>query len=159
MLRKIFPKALPAAKDDPWISEYRGDLSRYLPAIPPLLRQGKIRFRIASSSMVPALMPGDLVRLEPASITMLKAGDVIVLKDSRGALICHRMVRRFQEEGRYWIVTKGDRSTHEDAPVEQDQIVGRVAAVLRPRIVHRFLWYGRRWGGRFLRRLNLLKSK
>ena len=79
-----------------------------------LRRFGKVTFRAAGHSMLPAIPPGQLVRLVHATIEDVQPGDVIVYVE-RGRLVAHRLVRKTQR-GRA-IVTRGDAHLACDRPV------------------------------------------
>jgi len=131
--------------------------SDYLSVAGPLLQQGKLRFRVISNSMAPALKAGDLVKLSPACPGKLSVGQMVVVSLT-GQLICHRLIRSFSRDGQRWMVTKGDQVTGEDPPVSAEQIIGIVSSCTRPRIFHRLLWRLRGWGGRQLRRWRFLRK-
>lgn len=135
-------------------------IAEYPAAIPPLLKQGKIRFRITSNSMRPALKPGDLVEIKDrkrGQVTQshgcsdLSPFPVLVVKRN-GALICHRLARMFTDEtGRRCVVTRAEKAKSEDPPVPIEDVVGEVTRVLRPRLFHRLAWRLRRFAGTLLR--------
>lgn len=116
---------------------------------PLLIRQGKIRFRVVSDSMSPCLKAGDLVMLEPTDPKALRNGEIIVVSKGE-ALLCHRLVRWFEQEGARWVVTRGDRVWSEDTPVPIEQVVGRVVKIYKPRIFHRLVWRLKRGLGPFI---------
>ncbi len=91
-----------------------------------LRRFGKVTFRAAGHSMLPAIPPGQLVRLVHATIEDVQPGDVIVYVE-RGRLVAHRLVRKTQR-GRA-IVTRGDAHLACDRPVPAIQLLGRVVDV------------------------------
>lgn len=122
--------------------------------VEPLLRQGKIRFRITSGSMSPALKPGDLVEVKEVRregdrqigetplicLSPSLLGQILVV-NRNGTLLCHRFVRTFEDEtGLRWVVTRAEKSTVEDPPVPIEQVVGQVTRVLQPRIFHQTVW-------------------
>jgi len=89
--------------------------------------------------MVPSLRPGDLVRLRPV-FDRLAAGDLVAMRLG-DRIICHRVTRCYpDEDGRQWVVTKGDRSAAEDFPSSAALIVGRVTEVIRPPVWNRLMW-------------------
>ena len=79
---------------------------------------------VMSGSMEPEIPVGALVLIrEQSSYT---SGDVVVYEDDAGNLITHRLLR--MEDGK--AVTKGDANNVEDEPIETEQILGKVRAVL-----------------------------
>lgn len=129
----------------------KGSLLEYASVASVLLEQSRFRFRITSSSMAPALLPGDLVKIETTRQTKFEPGQIIVILRGR-ALVCHRLIRCFEQEGRSWVVTKGDGVSEEDPPVLAQEVAGRVTKVLPPRELHRFLWSMRKKISACLRR-------
>ena len=97
--------------------------------------------------MSPALRPGDLVEIKEAFRERLCPGQILVV-NRNNTLICHRLARIFEDEaGRWWVVTRPEKSTVEDPPVAIEQVVGKVTRVLPPRLFHQVVWHLKRWGG------------
>ena len=115
--------------------------SSYLPVADLLIRQGNVRFRVASNSMAPRLLPGDLVDLAPVSQEEIQAGDILAAPRD-GAIICHQVTRCFDQDGTRWVVLKGARAEVEDPPVPFHQVIGRV---VRVRKRSAFWWLKRAW--------------
>ena len=69
-----------------------------------------------SSSMTPAIAPGDLVVSQPVPVGEVRAGDVITFQrsDEGGAPYTHRVVRVVDGPGGPEFVTKGDANGSED---------------------------------------------
>ena len=99
--------------------------------------------------MAPCLRSGDLVELAPTDSEVLRPGEIIVVSKGE-SLICHRFVRRFEQEMSQWVVTKGDRVLREDPPLPAKQVIGRLAKILKPRIFDQLTWRVKRRAGRFL---------
>ena len=122
------------------VTTRRGRLSEYLGVADLLLRQGRYRFRVGSDSMLPALRPGALLHLEPASYDQLAEGDLVAARVGE-TLVCHRLIRSYTDrQGVRWLVTKGDRSPEEDAPVRAEHGIGRVVSVSHPPLWNLMLW-------------------
>ena len=77
-----------------------------------------------SGSMEPEIPVGALVVIQKG--TFCTPGEVVVYEDDTGNLITHRLLRLEDEKA----VTKGDANNVEDEPIETEQILGRVRAVL-----------------------------
>ena len=91
---------------------------------------GSLRIPAAGWSMFPAIRPGDILIVEPAAITHVRIGDIVVLEQA-AKLICHR-VRAFAHDfGGPSLITRGDTSPFPDPAVEEDKLLGRVAAIVR----------------------------
>lgn len=89
-----------------------------------LMLSGTLRLRVNGWSMLPTIWPGDtLVIRTPDEV---RTGD-IVLFERDGRLFVHRVIAGGDAE----IRTRGDAMPHADAPVPHDQLLGRVACILR----------------------------
>ena len=55
--------------------------------------------------------------------------DVVIYLDSKGELVCHRVVDKYIYEGTPYVVTRGDANNTDDAPVRYDLVRGRVFSV------------------------------
>jgi len=95
-----------------------------------LLRSQTFRFRVTSWSMSPALRKGDRLTVEPVSPAQLQVGDLILFHH-RGRLICHRLVAVQENGAGPRLITRGDATAGCDAPLQADQVLGRVVAVKR----------------------------
>lgn len=84
---------------------------------------GQGRIEILGSSMLPAIRPGDVLRVESSPV---EPGDVVVF-DSNGNLCAHRLL---YIKGSL-AVTRGDANRHFDAPFAITEILGRVSSLER----------------------------
>jgi hypothetical protein len=91
-----------------------------------LAKCSQTRLRVNGTSMLPALLPYDVVILRRAGINELSRGD-IVLVENNGSLLLHRIVNL----GAGWAQTRGDFLLHDDAPLQIDRIHAKVVAVER----------------------------
>ena len=121
-----------------------------------LLKSGKVRLRITSRSMVPALRPGDEIFVDPVPVETLQTGNLILFEHG-GQLICHRLVQVFTngtlttqadavapgtQRGYRQVYEAQGRgggyvATHCDEPITREQVLGRVRAIRR-----RTVWVG-----------------
>lgn len=90
-----------------------------------LLKFDRVRLRITSRSMVPALRPDDEIVVRPVPLEQLRVGDIILFEHN-GQLICHRLVEKRDEVT--WL-TRGDDAGGPGEQVGQDQVLGKVVAV------------------------------
>ena len=91
-----------------------------------LQTSGRIFLRVAGSSMMPSLWPGDLLTLERREINQVSQGDMAVFFCNK-MLVVHRVVLRRAS----YLITQGDTALAPDAPVTEDRLLGVVASVLR----------------------------
>lgn len=107
-------------------------------------------------TMFPVLRPGDrlLIALDNAG---LQPGDIAVYR-RRGVLVAHRLLcagRRL--DGPCWLI-QGDNANKADAPVGDDEIVGRAVAVERDGDQWSLMAPGWRLLGRWMASLTLAGS-
>src|SRR5689334_22720614 len=89
-----------------------------------------IAFTVTGSSMFPVLISGDKVLVKRSPLEGLNIGDIIVLFDSAGKHVAHRIISIDTFSTRAQITTKGDVHCAPDPPVGIDRVVGKVVAVL-----------------------------
>ena len=86
-------------------------------------------------SMWPTYDNGDVLLIVGVEPLDLKVGDVIVYRKYDGTLVVHRVIDKSYIDGKWVFRTKGDNNPHPDPyPVWEDQVVGRVAGRLIPKV-------------------------
>ena len=106
---------------------------------------GEIRFKATGDSMLPSVWPGDLLTVRRQSFSEFRPGQIVLYE--RGAsgrlpvagenaqLVAHRVIDcsgDFSGDlGPRQLVTRGDSLPCNDAPVHEDQILGRVVSISR----------------------------
>jgi hypothetical protein len=85
--------------------------------------------------MVPSILPGDLVLIQRASLHEISPGEVVLFLQE-GRLFVHRVVDRkvLGSAGRSeesCLITRGDRLRHEDPPVTEPELLGRLISIER----------------------------
>ena len=103
-----------------------------------LNRVGEARLRAFGSSMIPAIHPGDTLRVERCETTDVSTGDVVMFT-RHDRLFAHRVVRN--DNGT--LVTQGDNLEHSDGVVPSAEFLGRVVSVERLSFVDRIVRRGR----------------
>src|SRR2546428_13056616 len=90
---------------------------------------GTFSFTISTSSMRPALAPGDKVLVRATRADRVQTGDIVIRKmaDTR---IAHRVIGTFAGKESD-LVTKGDNCLTVDPAWERGQLIGVVVAVVR----------------------------
>jgi hypothetical protein len=91
---------------------------------------GKVRLPIVGTSMVPCILPGDLVLVHRASLDEISQGEVVLFIQN-GRLLVHRVVGRACSPGNTWLITRGDRERRNDPPVSSQELLGRVVSIER----------------------------
>lgn len=91
-------------------------------------------YRVSSGSMVPFLEVGDIIISQECDPMSLKTGDIITYNGTSGQFeglrVTHRVVKEpylNEENGRYYLVTKGDDNPVDDTPIEVNQVTGKFA--------------------------------
>lgn len=98
---------------------------------------GEVRLRVFGTSMVPSILPGDLISVQHAAVSEISVGD-IVLFTREGRMFAHRMVglksgaeQSFEDQGESLLITRGDRLRHNDPPVSCSELLGKVIWIER----------------------------
>jgi signal peptidase I len=113
------------------LSEARGALACDL--VSEILRKfGRARMRVSGISMMPALRPGDLVSIERVTPREILRGEIIVFA-REGRLITHRVITKQGVGADIVLITRGDHTHANDAPVSPHEFLGRVTSVDRGR--------------------------
>jgi signal peptidase len=118
----------------PAISDLRGD-TRLGGALAALVReglrqQGYVRLRLQGNSMWPTIPAGSLVEVESIGTAGIRLGDIVVWQ-SGGDLIAHRVVHRVRDGATLGLVTKGDNASAADQGLAPSAVLGRVVSVHR----------------------------
>jgi hypothetical protein len=102
---------------------------------------GEIRFKATGDSMLPSVWPGDLLTVRRQSFPEFRRGQIVLYE--RGAsgrgpvagenaqLVAHRVVDYSGDSSGPQLITRGDSLARNDAPVHEDQILGRVVSISR----------------------------
>jgi signal peptidase I len=99
---------------------------------------GEVRLRVFGTSMVPAILPGDQVLIQRASLEEILPGEIAVFLRS-GRLFVHRVVDRKmlaaapKAADELCLITRGDRQRASDSPVYSSELLGRVVWIERDR--------------------------
>jgi len=96
---------------------------------------GEVRLRVFGTSMVPSIIPGDLISIHRASLNNISPGEVVLFLRT-GRLFVHRVVDRklvatADSPGESCLITRGDRLRQDDPPVSSSELLGRVVYIER----------------------------
>jgi signal peptidase I len=94
-----------------------------------LRSSGSLRLRVTGWSMLPAVMPGDMLVIERTSSDAVSEGDIVLFGRDRRFFV-HRVVTKGQPRNA-GIVTRGDAMPAPDPPVSESDLLGRVSFILR----------------------------
>ena len=86
---------------------------------------------IASGSMYPSYQRGDAVIYEKIDSSLVRVGDILVF-ESGGSIVTHRVVKIREESNKLYFYTKGDANdTNDSKPVKQEEVRGVVRNVVK----------------------------
>ena len=84
---------------------------------------------VASDSMQPSVLAGDLVIVKQVDAEELMTGDVIAFKENNGTVTVHRIVDMITSKGEVYFETKGDNRTTTDAALTAgESVVGKFSS-------------------------------
>lgn len=93
---------------------------------------GYMIFRVSTGSMEPELNIGDVILVKDVNVLEeVAVGDVITYEGREssyaGKLITHEVIKApYEENGKYYLVTKGIANPIEDPAITEDQVVGKM---------------------------------
>ncbi|MFZ0038364.1 MAG: signal peptidase I [Candidatus Acidiferrales bacterium] len=112
--------------------------------------QGEVQLQVLGGSMLPSIWPGDRLIVQRRNPNQIQPGKIVLYK-REGGLVAHRVVARDGES----LLTRGDSVSKADAPVQAEEIVGEIVAIIRRgQRVALELTLGRRMVAWVLRRSN-----
>jgi Peptidase S24-like len=91
---------------------------------------GRARVRVFGSSMLPSVLPGDILIVHRKEIARLAPGDIVLFKQE-DRLFAHRVVSQHNREEIPCLVTCGDSLAENDPPVFPHELLGRVTSIIR----------------------------
>src|ERR1700730_16364085 len=115
---------------------------------------GEVRLRVFGTSMVPSILPGDLISVQHAAVSEISVGE-IVLFTRNGRMFAHRVVglkrsaeQSFEDQGESLLTTRGERLRHNDPPVFWSELFGKVICIgprhFQKRTCPYSFWMGRK---------------
>ncbi|MFB3068203.1 MAG: signal peptidase I, partial [Acidobacteriota bacterium] len=100
-----------------------------------LLREGHvIRSLAVGKSMSPSIKKGELLIVKPIALEEAELGEIVAFRrdESQSVLTTHRVIQKGKENGRRYIITKGDRNPYRDFPlVSSQELLGKVTGIER----------------------------
>lgn len=87
-------------------------------------------FQVVSESMMPEYKIGDIIVTKKTSPVSLDVGDdvtyVASVVDMKEITITHRIIKKREENGKYYFTTQGINNAIEDPEISEDSIYGKV---------------------------------
>ena len=97
-----------------------------------LTRGTQVRLVVGGVSMAPRLCDHDCVLIVPLRGRGARFGDLVLFRNADGALVLHRVVRRWRDShGRYRVQTRGDACIRLDASIDATRVLGRARRIER----------------------------
>ncbi len=91
---------------------------------------GQARLAVTGTSMLPAILPGDILEVHRQSAAEILPGDVVLFA-RHGGFAAHRVVEKAGAPDCPLLITRGDALRVPDPPVTHEELLGRVTAILR----------------------------
>jgi hypothetical protein len=91
---------------------------------------GSLRFAATGWSMLRSVWPGDTLVVERVRPEQARIGDVVLVRRA-GRLCAHRLVFVAEDSGKKRWTTQGDAMSAPDRPVDDSELLGRVAYLIR----------------------------
>ena len=92
----------------------------------------RVRLDVGGVSMAPRLRNNDCVLIEPLKGTDARFGDLVLFRNSTGALILHRLLRRWRDcRGQLRLQTRGDANVRLDTSIDCARVLGRARQIER----------------------------
>jgi signal peptidase I len=91
---------------------------------------GETRLRVFGTSMVPFILPGDLISVRRSDPVEISNGE-IVLYAREGRMFAHRVVGRAGGPDDALLITRGDLLRRCDPPVSSSELLGKVISIER----------------------------
>jgi len=87
-------------------------------------------FEVQGFSMWPFLVGGEKVIVKKVTAPGLKRGDIVLYRGSR-QLICHRLVKKIRQEGRWLLFARSDTLRTPLEPVTEEMLLGKVCGIVK----------------------------
>jgi hypothetical protein len=87
---------------------------------------GEARLKVTGTSMLPSVLPGDVLIIRRRSGAELRVGQIILCYRDQ-AFIAHRLVAKLDDA----FITRGDSLPYHDPPFRDVDILGEVTSILR----------------------------
>jgi len=88
---------------------------------------GELRFFARGLSMLPAILPGDMIVVRQARLNEIRPGEVVLFARN-DRFYAHRAICA---DGRLTLITRGDAMAQADSAVREGELLGRVTTVIR----------------------------
>ena len=95
-----------------------------------LRKAGEMRVVTHGGSMLPAILPGDELVVRRVCLRNISIGDVVLFRQ-QGRWFVHRVRKLLPAGSQPCLITRGDALPSDDAPVFPEEMLGRIAFLVR----------------------------
>lgn len=95
-----------------------------------LRKYGSVWMRLEGKSMLPFLKSGTMISVRNADIRDIHIGDIVVFEKD-GTIIAHRVFRKANLAGQFFLRTKSDISFSLESLISNEGLIGKVTAFKR----------------------------
>lgn len=79
--------------------------------------------------MAPSISHNDIVHIKPIKGSKIKFGDILYINSNDEGLLAHRVIRKYRNNKKLMIITKGDKSSVPDIPISSENVLGIVSRI------------------------------
>jgi signal peptidase I len=90
---------------------------------------GSASLKVTGFSMLPAIWPGDVLRVRSLSPDQIQQGQIVLYRRN-GELVAHRVIGSPQSADSF-VITRGDSVPSLDPLLQPNEIIGQVVAICR----------------------------
>lgn len=91
---------------------------------------GSVLMKLEGKSMLPFLKSGTLMTVRNSGIKDIRVGDIVIFKKEE-MTIAHRVIKRVEVDGRFFLRAKSDISFSPEPLISQGELIGKVVAFRR----------------------------
>ena len=81
-------------------------------------------------SMWPFLRPGEKILVKRIPVEDLRIGDIILYRVT-SQVVCHRLVKKIKDKGKYLLYARGDNSDSSPELINEKMLLGKAVGILR----------------------------
>lgn len=96
-----------------------------------VIKDGYIDLPSMGDSMYPLIKQGDICRFCDFEQDSLQKGDIVLYWSEKGRLVAHRLVKIVYMPDKVQYLFKGDSNLGYDRPVNEGQVMGKLALIKR----------------------------
>jgi signal peptidase I len=94
-----------------------------------------VRLAPIGGSMYPFIRSGEAIRIKSAKDSGVRYADIILYCDKEGKVMIHRIMGVRRTGGKFGFLVKGDSAARPDGVIRADEVIGKVVAIEKGRLV------------------------